>query len=79
MSFYIVSLILLDNLFASKLVLDFGSNFECDLNCQKEIIKSLPDMISYADHKVFALGHSKPTRERRSAHGQKLCEARIFE
>ena len=71
--------LLLGNLFASKLVLDFGSNFECDLICEKQIERSLPDIISYADHKLSAIGRSKTTRERRSALVEKLCEAIIFE
>ena len=75
----IVTFHLLGNLFASKLVLDFGSNFECDLNCEKLIERSLPDMISYADHKLSAIGRSKTPRVRRSALVERLCEAIIFE
>ena len=79
MSILILPLVLLGNLFASKLVLDFGSNFECGYMCQKKLAKALPDMIIHAEQKLAAIERSKTSRERRSAHGKKLCEAKIFE
>ena len=79
MSISIFPLVILGNLFASKLVLDFGSNFECGQMCQKKLAKALPDMIRHAEQKIAVIEPSKTSRERRSAHGQKLCEAKIFE
>ena len=79
MSIYILALVLLGNLFASKLVLDFGSNFECGQMCQKKLEKALPHMITNAEQKIAENERSKTSRVRRSAHGQKLCEAKIFE
>ena len=79
MSISILPLVLLGNLFASKLVLDFGSNFECGYMCQKKLEKALPDLITHAEQKLAAIARSKMSRKRRSAHGKNLCEAKIFE
>ena len=79
MKISILPLVFLGNLFASKLVLDFGSNFECGYTCQKKLAKELPGMITHAEQKLAAIERSKTLRERRSAHGQKLCEAKIVE
>ena len=55
MSISILPLVLLGNLFASKLVLDFGSNFECGEMCQKKLAKALNNIAPTESFKISDL------------------------